>query len=108
MESCPPGQPGSGGEGDRLSATGRRRAKAGPAREAAAEREHLELQLDEALMQTFPASDPIALKACGSIAEGSTADPVPHGSGMNDGRAAPALPRHEPARRRKGRLAASR
>jgi len=52
-------------------------------------RAHVEDMLDEALMQTFPASDPVTLKACGPGSAASAtagADPVPRGTGTNDGR----------------------
>ena len=59
----------------------RRPRPAAPARnEPAAARAHVEDMLDEALMQTFPASDPVTLKACDpdrpSRASAGT-DPVP-------------------------------
>ncbi len=56
------------------------------------ERAHVEELLDQALMQTFPASDPITLKACSSPGDAAAADadPVPHGSGIHDGHADPA------------------
>lgn len=71
------------------------RAPGLPARDASGRadvditRAHVEDMLDEALMQTFPASDPVTLKACGpgSIASATAgADPVPRGTGANDGR----------------------
>ncbi|MCU0758748.1 MAG: hypothetical protein MUF07_06070 [Steroidobacteraceae bacterium] len=68
-----------------------REAREGRAGDA---REHVEDLLDEALMQTFPASDPITLKACGNGDEGASAgaDPVPRGTGPNDGHAGEPLP----------------
>jgi hypothetical protein len=51
--------------------------------------------LDEALMQTFPASDPVALKSCCACNDGAASagsDPVPHGTGPNDGHAPPREP----------------
>ena len=65
------------------------------------ERARVEELLDAALMQTFPASDPVTLKACGADEPGDPrgkADPVPRGSGVHDGHAA-ARPR-APRRRR--------
>jgi hypothetical protein len=70
------------------------------------ERAHVEELLDQALMQTFPASDPITLKACSSPGDVATADadPVPHGSGVHDGHAdlAP-VPSRPPAAAEAGR-----
>jgi hypothetical protein len=67
--------------------------------EPADAREHVEDLLDEALMQTFPASDPVTLKACGKSDDPASAgaDPVPRGTGPNDGYAGePPPPRSRP------------
>jgi hypothetical protein len=59
--------------------------------------------LDDALVQTFPASDPVTLKSC--VERGDAAAPVcdepPRGTGANDGRAA-AGEGGEPRRRGRG------
>lgn len=80
-----------------------RRDRATAGREV--ERARVEALLDAALMQTFPASDPVTLKACGDVdpdgARGQ-ADPVPRGSGVHDGHAASPAGRGAPPRRRAG------
>jgi hypothetical protein len=64
-------------------------------------REHVEDMLDEALQQTFPASDPVTLKSCvdspGDPAGEKAIDPaacdaVPRGTGPDDGRTPPRAP----------------